>query len=150
MIIYKTINTLNQRYYIGKDAANNLNYYGSGRAIKAAIKKYGKKNFTKQTIEVVGGTDLGKLLEREIYWIDKYDAINDKKSYNIQRDSGLRPKVTTKEETRKKISAAVRMAYETNEDKSNVRKNSVRISTKKSERRQHRKSLFRRNPQEDK
>jgi hypothetical protein len=116
MIIYKTINTLNQRYYIGKDAANNLNYYGSGRAIKAAIKKYGKKNFTKQTIEVVGGTDLGKLLEREIYWIDKYDAINDKKSYNIQRDSGLRPKVTTKEETRKKISAAVRMAYETNEE----------------------------------
>lgn len=114
MIIYKTTNVLNQHYYIGKDAANNPNYYGSGLAIKSAIKKYGKKNFIKETIEVVGGDDLAKLLEREIYWIDKYNAINDENSYNIQRDSGLRPKITTSNETRRKISIAVKLAYETN------------------------------------
>lgn len=116
MIVYKTTNLVNGNYYIGKDAANNPNYYGSGRAIKAALKKYGKENFIKETIEVVGGTNLEKLLEREIHWIDKYNAIVDKKSYNIQRDSGLRPKIKTKEETRKRMSEAVKLAYSTNEE----------------------------------
>ena len=102
MIIYKTTNLLNQNYYIGKDSRNNPHYYGSGLALKSAIKKYGKNNFFKETLEVVGGTDLSKLLEREIYWIDKCNAINDQNSYNLQRNSGLRPKVSTKEETRKK------------------------------------------------
>jgi group I intron endonuclease len=114
MIIYKTTNVLNNNYYIGKDSRNDPHYYGSGLALKLAIKKYGKKNFIKEIIEYVDGKDLSKLLEREIYWIDSYDAINDEKSYNIQRDSGNRPKVKTKDETRKKISKAVKLAYETN------------------------------------
>lgn len=116
MIIYKTKNLLNGKYYIGKDAKNDPYYYGSGIAIKAALKKYGKKNFIKETIEIVGGTDLKKLLEREIFWIDKHDATNDEKSYNIQRNSGLRPRVTTKEETRKRMSQSVKLAWKTNEE----------------------------------
>ena len=61
------------------------------------------------------GKDLSNLLEREIYWIDKYNAINDQNSYNLQRNSGLRPKIVTKEETRKKISRAVKRAFKNEE-----------------------------------
>jgi group I intron endonuclease len=115
MIIYKTTNILNGNYYIGKDSRNNPHYYGSGLALKSAIKKYGKNNFVKETLEVVVGKDLSNLLGREIYWIDKYNAINDQNSYNLQRNSGLRPKIVTKEETRKKISRAVKRAFKNEE-----------------------------------
>lgn len=115
MIIYKTTNTINGNYYIGKDSRNNPRYYGSGLALKSAIKKYGKHNFTKETLEVIDGDDLKRLLEREIFWIDKYNAINDQKSYNLQRNSGLRPRIVTKEETKKKISRAVRRAFKNEE-----------------------------------
>ena len=33
MIIYKTINLLNGKVYVGKDEKNNPNYYGSGKIL---------------------------------------------------------------------------------------------------------------------
>ena len=66
-------------------------------------------------MEVIDGDDLKRLLEREIFWIDKYNAVNDQKSYNLQRNSGLRPRIVTKEETKKKISRAVRRAFKNEE-----------------------------------
>ena len=51
MIIYKTTNLVNGKIYIGKDKNNNPSYLGSGKILKLAIKKYGKENFTKETIE---------------------------------------------------------------------------------------------------
>ena len=43
-----TINKINGKFYIGKHKADayDPNYYGSGIALEAAIKKYGKENFT--------------------------------------------------------------------------------------------------------
>jgi len=73
MVIYKTTNLVNGKFYIGKDAKNKKSYFGSGRVLKQAIKKYGKENFKKETLEVC--TDLKNLDEREIYWIDKYNAV---------------------------------------------------------------------------
>ena len=52
MIIYKTTNLINQKFYVGKDTHNNPNYYGSGKRLKLAIKKYRIDNFKKEIIEI--------------------------------------------------------------------------------------------------
>jgi hypothetical protein len=45
--VYKTINLINDKSYIGVHSTDNLNdgYIGSGVKLKLAIKKHGKKNF---------------------------------------------------------------------------------------------------------
>jgi len=81
MIIYKTTNLINGKFYIGKDA-NNRNYYlGSGIILKRAISKYGKENFKKEILETC--KSLKELEQREIYWINKLNATNDSIGYNI-------------------------------------------------------------------
>ena len=52
--IYKTINILNEKFYIGKHQTNDPNdrYLGSGKALRLAIKKYGKRNFIKEVLFV--------------------------------------------------------------------------------------------------
>jgi len=79
-IIYKTTNLVNGKIYVGKDSSNNPKYLGSGRVIAFAIKKYGKKNFRKEILEIC---DLSKVDEREIFWINKLDSRNRKIGYNI-------------------------------------------------------------------
>ena len=51
-IIYKTTNTLNQKYYVGKHKTDDLNdgYLGSGLALNRAIKKYGKDVFKREIL----------------------------------------------------------------------------------------------------
>jgi group I intron endonuclease len=79
MIIYKTTNLINGKFYIGKDVKNQKSYLGSGKILKQAIQKYGKENFKKEILEYC--IDLKHLDEREIYWINKYNAIED--GYNL-------------------------------------------------------------------
>ena len=79
MIIYKTTNLINGKFYIGKDVKNKKLYLGSGKLLKQAIQKYGKENFKKEILEYC--IDLKHLDEREIYWIDKYNSI--KNGYNL-------------------------------------------------------------------
>ncbi len=81
MIIYITTNLINGKKYIGRDAWNKPNYFGGGKAIKDAIKKYGKENFKKEIIEVC--KDKNHLLEREEYWLNYYDAAKNKEFYNM-------------------------------------------------------------------
>lgn len=47
-IIYLITNLANGKIYIGKDSRNRKNYWGSGRAIKNSISKYGVENFKKE------------------------------------------------------------------------------------------------------
>jgi hypothetical protein len=81
MIIYKTINLITGKIYIGQDSKNNPNYYGGGLKIKHAIKKYGKHNFQKIILEQCDSYEL--LNSREKYWILKYNSIDPNIGYNI-------------------------------------------------------------------
>ena len=103
MVIYKTINLLNDKFYIGKDSNNNNNYLGSGKIIKKAIKLYGKENYKKEILEVCNSKD--ELNKREIFWINELNSTNRNIGYNIAL-GGNGQKFGTKlsEETKKKIS----------------------------------------------
>lgn len=51
--IYKTMNILNNKIYIGKRQKQKFDtsYIGSGKKLKSAIKHYGKENFNCEIIE---------------------------------------------------------------------------------------------------
>ena len=53
--VYKTVNLVNGKYYIGVHKTDNPydDYIGSGKLIKRAIKKYGKDSFHKEIIAMI-------------------------------------------------------------------------------------------------
>lgn len=81
MVIYKTTNLINGKIYVGQDTKNNVNYLGSGKLLKYALKKYGKDNFIKEILEYCKNID--ELNEREKYWITELNSINKEIGYNI-------------------------------------------------------------------
>ena len=81
MIVYKTTNKLNGKFYIGQDYYNNPLYIGSGLLLERAIKNYGKENFEKEILE--NCQSLEELNEKEKYWINKLNATNKEIGYNI-------------------------------------------------------------------
>jgi hypothetical protein len=74
MVIYLTTHVPTGRKYIGKNASNKSNYFGSGTDIKEIIKKEGKINFTKIILEYCLNKD--DLAKREEYWLEKFDVEN--------------------------------------------------------------------------
>lgn len=96
-IIYKTINLLTKRMYIGSHKTQTYDfdgYFGSSKAIKDAILKYGKSNFTRETLEIVWvGYKLSnkewieKVHPRETFWIKEYSKSHN--LYNINIDSAF-------------------------------------------------------------
>lgn len=84
MVIYKTTNLVNGKQYIGRDKYNNPNYFGSGRLLKKAVRKYGKENFKKEILEVCSSFE--HMVEREEYWLNHYDAGNNKMFYNMHNN----------------------------------------------------------------
>jgi group I intron endonuclease len=111
MVIYQTTNLINGKKYIGRDAWNRSNYIGGGKALKQAIKKYGKENFKKEILEYCNSKE--ELLEREAYWLKFYNVVEDSNYYNMTLSSkgwekGMsRPELIGRkhsEETRAKIS----------------------------------------------
>lgn len=86
-IIYKYTNKLNNRVYIGQTINEKLrkeSHFKSGANCKfhRAIHYYGWMNFEYEVIEVV---DKSKLSERELYWINYYDSVNN--GYNSKTRS---------------------------------------------------------------
>jgi len=81
MIVYMTINLINNKKYIGADSKNNPDYLGSGKILKKAIKKYGKENFQKIILEECNSNE--NLFKKEIKWIELLNATKNKDFYNI-------------------------------------------------------------------
>lgn len=66
--VYKIVNNTNNKYYIGVHKTNNPNdnYMGSGKAIKNAIAKYGKENFTKEILLITESKEEAYAKEKEL------------------------------------------------------------------------------------
>lgn len=80
-VIYMTINCVNGKKYIGKDANNNKYYLGGGVTLQKAIKKYGRHSFIKLIIDRCN-TSID-LFNKEKYYLSLYGAGKNKNLYNI-------------------------------------------------------------------
>lgn len=82
--IYKTTNKLNNKIYIGKHKSSTWDamYFGSGKIIRYAIKKEGLENF--ECVLLCECETPWELNQKEKYYIQKYDAINREKGYNLK------------------------------------------------------------------
>ena len=83
--VYITTNHVNGKQYIGQRKYDKQGkwkeYLRSGIILSRAIEKYGLKNFSKEIIEECKTKKI--LNEREIYWINYYNAVESDNFYNI-------------------------------------------------------------------
>jgi group I intron endonuclease len=105
-IIYKTINLLNGKIYLGKHQTDNLEdyYLGSGLLITEAIKKYGKNNFKKEILFIFDNEKEMNSKEKELI---TEEIVKDPNYYNIALGGEGGPLFKNKkhsEETKKKMS----------------------------------------------
>jgi hypothetical protein len=83
-IVYKTINKINGRYYIGyhKQKSEDFDhYYGSGNLLKRAIKKHGKENFIREILFSFHNKEAATLKEKELVTLE---LVLDENCYNIR------------------------------------------------------------------
>jgi group I intron endonuclease len=125
--IYQITNKVNGKRYIGQHKYCNeenplYDYWGSGKIIKLAIKKYGKKNFEKNVLyQRIKSLETANSME--IWAIEKY-----KPEYNIAKggggptgcepiNKGVKGIFHHSEEARRKISEANKQRIVTEETK---------------------------------
>jgi hypothetical protein len=67
-IIYKTTNTITNKFYIGKHQTNDLNdgYLGSGKLLRRAIQKYGRQNFQREILYIFDNENDMNKKEKEL------------------------------------------------------------------------------------
>jgi len=80
-IIYCTACKINGKYYIGQTKRENPRYLGSGKLIKLALKKYGKRNFRRWIIEENLTKEQADIKEK--YWIKKLKTTDREYGYNL-------------------------------------------------------------------
>lgn len=84
--VYQIRNLINGKVYVGKHKSPNQplenGYYGSGKQIKAAIKKYGKGNFTKEVLHYC--SSLIEMSDKEAEIVTE-DFVKRKDTYNMHK-----------------------------------------------------------------
>ena len=75
---------ITHKYYCSRNVPNKRH---SNRHLYNAIRKYGWDAFDKELLETFDTVDNKLISERELFWIDFYDATNRDKGYNLRRDS---------------------------------------------------------------
>jgi predicted GIY-YIG superfamily endonuclease len=86
-IVYKTTNLVNGKIYVGVHSTNDLNdgYLGSGWALKAALKKYGRESFARDILYIFSTRKLAMDKEAEV--VDEH-FVTDKSTYNLVLGGG--------------------------------------------------------------
>jgi len=105
-ILYKTVNIITGKYYIGIHSTDKLEdgYLGSGTILKRSVKKYGRKNHIRMTLCHCISIDVAQELERGI--VTK-ELLKDTLCMNLSLGgSGDFYKKPTSEETKEKQSVA--------------------------------------------
>ena len=84
--VYVIVNKINLKLYFGSHSWEGTgvdkNYYGSGTAIKRAVRKYGKDNFIVYPIKFYDTIEECRQAEEEL--LTKYDISNNIYCYNIK------------------------------------------------------------------
>jgi hypothetical protein len=103
--LYKTTNTITGKIYIGAHSTANLNddYFGSGKQIKDAIKKYGKQVFIREILDHFDTRDEAFAQESKIV---TEDFIKESNNYNMC-PGGLGATIKTTD-YRQKVSAKLK------------------------------------------
>ena len=119
--VYVIVNKINLKLYFGSHSwegeGSDPNYYGSGKIIKQAVRKYGKDNFIVYPIKFYDNVDECRKAEEEL--LTKHNIANNPYCYNIKNGAvGWTSEDMTGEkhpfygkhlsdETRKKLSQAM-------------------------------------------
>lgn len=135
MIVYITINLINNKIYVGQYRGKRKSYLGSGTWLKRAIQKYGKENFRRETLEEC---TIDNINEREKFWIKELDSRNPNVGYNILEGGDVNPVMKgadhpnfgkhLQEQTRRKISNSLIGKYQTFKNKNHSTESKNKIS----------------------
>ena len=79
IIVYRTENKVNGRFYYGLHTADDKYYLGSGYRLKKAIKKYGKENFIRRTVREFDTVEAAREFEKLVIEA----VINNPACYNV-------------------------------------------------------------------
>jgi group I intron endonuclease len=123
--VYLTTNLITGKQYVGDHSSNKVDdtYFGSGKYIKDAIKKYGKSNFNKIILEYFD-TKQQAFIEQEKY-IKKYNTLAPN-GYNISPTGGHQAINSVSEETKEKMKAAAKKRKPQSEETKQKRRNSLK------------------------
>ena len=84
--VYAIVNKINLKLYFGSHSWEGTgvdkNYYGSGKLIKRAVKKYGKDNFIVYPIKFYNSVEECRKAEEEL--LTKYNIAKNQYCYNIK------------------------------------------------------------------
>lgn len=129
-IVYKTVNTINDKYYIGVHTKDDPEYLGSGTHLKRAIKKYGRDNFTR-TVIFEGTTEECLNLEKMLV---NSNFIKKQTNYNLTEGGGMPPQNEWTDERRKRFVEFMQgNSYKKGKSESEETRHKKRIAFAKSE-----------------